>query len=495
LNFTASRVPSIYPAPSKRRTMSGYRILHRETVAGSSGSAIWSVATSSLLVSSSSSNNNNNNNNQQAKRMSGQQYRIWTASADGLVRSYRVKEKSMHDKQDDVTLDASALTLTCSHVLLGQSQSAEAPPPFATDDTAAAAAATTAAAPAVTALGSTQVCVGRNYCGEDNDAGDLIVASLDMAGIVRLWKIDEKEDESNNITTEADDVNAPKQLKAVHEFQVENATGTVLMLCPPRWTGPGRDVTVAVPCLDGTIAVVATGWLTPSKLADDSKPTEASPAGTVLDRWGSRGSAIVLSMTSHPTAPGVVAMGRQNGVLDTLVTKTHTTNSNNNNNSNNYQHQDEQKQRRHRLHLPGHTHDSVPIRSVSYTPDGNLLAAGNDAGDMAVWDVSRPSTPAVLAHHIVNAHKSWILDMVSLDDSRRWVTCGADRKLHVWKVDQMYQPVHTFDSEQTVWTMGLTSTFNSTNTNDAGIFDKKKTALRLATGTEAGGLQVLSLES
>ena len=449
--------------------MSGYRTLHRENV---ESTAIWNVATSPLLISSSS--------NQKQQRRSGH-YRVWTASADGCVRSYHVQEKSMHDKQDDAALDASALSMTCSHVFVG------------TDGHAPT---TTAAAAA--ALGCTQVCLARNYVGDDDAAGDLIVASLDMAGTVRLGKLSEDEDGSSSSSDSSSTASSgePKQIRAAHEFQVENATGTVLMVCPPRWTGPGKDVSVAVACLDGTVAQVATGWLTPQKLAEtsndgsSSKAKEATPAGTVLDRWGSRGSSIALSMTSHPVATGVVAIGRQDGQLDTIL----VTNSNSQNNPTDPY---EQKQRRHRLRFPGQDHDHVPIRAVTYTPDGNLLAAGNDAGALAVWDVSRASSPAVLVHHIVQAHASWILDICALTDSRRWVTCGADRKLHVWKVDQMYQPVHTFDSDQTVWTLGLTTTAPSSTSpaTTTGPLDKAKTAVRLAAGSETGGLQILSLDA
>lgn len=452
--------------------MSGYRTLHREDV---ESTAIWNVATSPMLISSSISS--------QKKQHSGQ-YRVWTASADGLVRSYRLREKSMQDKQgndaDDV-LEASALSMTCSHVLAGANGTA---------------------AGATTALGCTQVSVARNYVGEDDAAGDLIVASLDMTGTVRLWNI--PEDEDGAAANKSNSSDPSKTLKADHEFKVENATGTVMMICPPRWTGPGKDVSVAVTCLDGTIAQVTTGWLTPSRLDDTNssggdKAKQPTPAGTVIDCWGSREYSIALSIASHPLAPGI-AIGRQDGLLDTIPITAMT---------NSHQYYDDQSsqqpQRRHRLRFPGNV--DVPIRTVCYTPDGNLLAAGNDYGSIAVWDVSRGGgqQAAVLVHHIVQAHaNSWVLDMVALQDSRRWVSCGADRKLHVWKVDQMYQPVHTFDTDQTVWTMGLaaaaaTGSTSGTVTTAAatggGPLEKAKRVVRLVAGTEKGGLQILSLDN
>ena len=285
--------------------MSGYRTLHRETV---ETTAIWNVTTSPLLIGGSSSNSSSSHKKKQ-QQQSGQ-YRVWTASADGGLRSYRVREKSMKNDDDPAgSLDASALSMTCSHRFVGTTGGTEA---------------TTA-----TALGCTQVCVARNYVGEDDMAGDLLVSSLDMAGRVRLWKLSEDEDEDkagSNDTTGTSN-NKPKTVRAENEFRIEDATGTVLMMCPPRWMGPGKDVSVAVACLDGTVAQIATGWVTPSRKLDGdgdgnddgttvSKAT--SPPGTLLDRWGSRGSSIALSIASHPVVRGVVAIGRQDGILDTI---------------------------------------------------------------------------------------------------------------------------------------------------------------------------------
>jgi len=436
--------------------MSGYRNLHREQL---ESCAIWNVTTSNLLLSSATSSSGSG----------GLGYRIWTASADGTVRSYLAKEKSLEDTANAAVLDASNLSMTLTHHFVGQSSSSSGEETKVADNEA-----TTGMA----SLGCTRVCVARNYAGEDESAGDLIVASLEMTGIVRLWLLPENED--NQVATSDLSETMPNVLRPEQEFAVENATGTGMLLCPPRWTGPGMDVSVAVCCLDGTVAQVSTGILTPQRLVDASNSKdakEATPAGTVLDRWGSRGSSIPMSIAWHPQAKGVCAVGRQNGQLD-ILTSSNTTDNNN-----------QQKQRRHRLRFPGHdSENDAPIRAVTYTPDGALLSAGNDAGMLCIWDMSRAGAPPALVHHVVRAHSSWILDITALADSRRWASCGADRKIHVWKVDQMYQPVHTFDSDQTVWTTDVTTHGGS------GGGAAPKTSVRLAAGTETGVLQVLSLD-
>lgn len=420
-------------------TMSGYRNLHREQI---ESTAIWSVATSPLLLTK-----------QQSPQQTQSAYRVWTASADGLVRAYHVQEKGMKDKD---SLDASALSMTCTHVLLGSTQTYNKDE----QDTETL----------TTALGCSQVSVTRNYAGDDTAAGDLVVASLEMAGRVRVWIFPENEDAKKTEQIQQ------QQLKASQEFTVDNATGTTLLLCPPKnWSNRNNDVMVAVGCLDGTIAIVATGIQTPQRM-DAANPKEPTPAGTVLERLGSQGSALPLSMTSHPTAP-VLAVGRD-GQIDVLASTNHT----------------QQQYRRHRLRLPGFDHhqEGSVIRAITYTPDGALLCAGNDGGMLAVWDVSSHNNTASppLVHHIVQAHASWILDITALPDSRRFISCGADRKLHVWRLDQMYQPIHTFDSDQTVWTLAVRNEKSEKTTTATTT----KQQPRLVAGTETGWLQILSLD-
>jgi len=331
------------------------------------------------------------------------------------VRGYKVQETSIESKQD---LDASALSLTCTHVLLGSAQE------YPTDQAV---------------LGCTVVSLCRNYVGDDQHSGDLIIASLELGGTVRIWSFTEDMDDKLQ-----KDLQEPKQVRALFEFQVENATGTTLALCPPAQAGVG-DVGVAVGCLDGTVAIVATGLATPKA------KREAKEAGTVLDTWGSRGSAVPLSLSWNPVAAHTLTVGRQDGVVDILTVT---------------------KKGQHRL-----TNHSSPVRAVAFSDDGNLLIAGSDEQLLCIWDVSR-KTPT-LVHHILQAHKSWLLDIQTLPDSRRFVTLGADRTLHVWNIGQLYQPLHSFQMDHSVYTV------------QRGPADLP----RLVTGSDTGWIQVFSLES
>lgn len=370
--------------------MSGYRSLHREAVGTY---PIWSMATSPVLGKSKVPN-------------AAPQWRILTACGDGLVRGYLVQEKSM---VKDV-LDASACTCLATHVFLGEGQEADQS----------------------TALGCTQVQVARNYVGDDDMAGDLLVVSMDLAGTVRIWKLAEDMDKASSKSTEI--VHAA----AISEFTLNDATGTCFKILPPSVSG-GGDVCIAVTCLDGTVARVATGIATPKATKDPMQ------GGTVVETMSKKGS-IAMSLACHPSKKHL-AIGRQDGLIEVIGDKPHR--------------------------LVG-CHES-PVRALSFTPDGHLLVSCSDEGMLAVWDTSR-ATPA-LVHHVVQAHDSWILSLSMLSDSRRFVTGSADAKLNVWSVGQMDQALHTFSADGSVW--------SSANLKEPP---------RLVTGSESGDLHIFSLE-
>jgi WD40 repeat protein len=371
--------------------MSGYRSLHREQI-HEDEAPIWQVQAAKFSRSID-------------------QWTLLTASADGIFRIFCVKEKQASDN-----LDASALTLVCTHVLLGTNQ--VYPPP-----------------PSQTLLGSTQCQTVRNYVGDDDMAGDFVFVSLELAGRVRVWSL--KESEFDISKSEP-----PRHLRATHEFVVDGATGTLLKVCPPNLNGDG-DLTVAVACLDGSVAIVSLGLATPKA------KNEATTAGTVLDRWG-MGSSTPMSLCWHPSK-NVLAVGRSDGLVDIIPAT---------------------RKGLHRL-----PHHSYPVRAVAFTPDGQLLISGSDDGYLAVWDINRQSP--TLVHHVVRGHTSWILQVSTLHDSRRFVTCGADRNIHVWQLDQMHAPIHTFHCDGNVQDI-------------CGL--KRGEQQRLCSGSDNGWIQIFSVD-
>ena len=277
----------------------GYRTSHREQLLKDEA-PIWQVRALSFSRSTS----------------------VWTllvAAADGIVRIFRVSEKTASNE-----LDASALSLESTHVLLGTNQ--------------------VYAPPSQSSIGCCQCQVIRNYIGDDDMSGDFVVVALDIIGTMRVWIF--QEDHFNQEV-----LDTPNQMRSLHEFVIMDATGTLMAVCPPNLHGQG-DLKVAVACLDGAIAIVALGIATPQ-----AKTKESSP-GTILDRLGS--GSTPLSLCWHPNDV-TIAVGRIDGLVE-LVHLTHKSH--------------------HRL-----THHSEPVRAVDFTPDGALLITGCDGGHLAVWDI------------------------------------------------------------------------------------------------------------
>ena len=371
--------------------MSGYRCIHRDKVGSSS---IWSLKATELMQKSNSAAG----------------WRLWSADAEGSIKSWVVKESTT--EENTKTLDASALSLDCSHQL-GK----------------------------LSPLGCSRISTARNYVGDDKNAGELLVASLQLSGKVQIWTFPEDLD-NELVAAEA------IYVEPVASFNVENASGVVLEILPPRMTGVG-DVLLAVGCLDGTIALVATGLVTAKATKD---PTEA---GTIISYRGSGSTALCLSWNPKSTDGLSFAVGREDGTIDILNASTEL----------------HMSKGQHRLPL-----HKTAVRAVSFTSDGSLLLAGSDDGFLSVWDVQR-KTPT-LVQHVVTAHQSWIIGIAELNDGKRFATAGADRKIHIWDVGQMYQPVHSFQSDEQVWC----------------IQQCPKGIPRMITGGENGSVQIYSLE-
>jgi WD40 repeat protein len=429
--------------------MSGYRSIHREKIGSF---PIWQAVCSPVLTKNSASTTTTTSTRAASAEAC---WRVWLACGDGVVRGFLVIEKTLEQKD---TLDAAACNFILTHTLLdaagtGASSSAQREEEQ-TEEKEEAQQDEQNRLEEVSAIGCSQVQVARNYVGDDDSAGDLVVISSDLLGKIRIWLLSEEiDDELPEIGRISTSINADQ------EFIVENATGTCIKIMPPNVSGVG-NILLAVPCLDGTIAIVATGLTTPKYPKD---PTEA---GTIVERWSKAATSIALSGNFHPKKKSF-AVGRQDGLVDIF---------------------EKSGERCHRM-----MQHETPVRAVSYTPDGNLLFTSSDDGMVCMWDTSRHGAP-VLVKHVVQAHTSWVLDLVSLSDSRRFVSCGMDQQLHVWSAGEMdNRALHSFTSDEAVWTIAAhtcTPTIGSASAQTATNF-----ARRLISGSENGGLHIYTLES
>jgi hypothetical protein len=257
------------------KRMSGYRTIHRERILADD-TAIWSVQ----MISG------------------GGSWRIFCASSDGYLRVYAATEKkrqggsggppSAAAAKNDDALDASALQIQCTHILLGSTQP---PPPASSADQSST---------TTTPLGCTQVSIVRNYMGQDDTAGDLIVASLDLGGTVRLWSFDQSffgEEKPNSTTDDGEKKQPNKAVRCKSEFVVDQATGTTLALASPRimttttnkrnkskeGSSAAVALVMAVGCLDGTIALLSTGIMVATGTAAKEENGDVDAAGTVVE--------------------------------------------------------------------------------------------------------------------------------------------------------------------------------------------------------------------
>jgi len=403
--------------------MSGYRIIHRHEITSIEGSEegktqqepTWSVCFSPCNQTHAQKRNDN------TKPSSSSPLRLLASSADGIIRAFRLTDKSSLVNKD--ILDASALSMTVEQVLLPTSNTTYPRPKEESDSRLT--------------LGSAALSSIRNYVGEDPKAGSEVSASLRLDGYVSIWLRDEQPIYPSD---DKDTKNIPHVVKPDHEFRIQNATGTTLVLIPPQLTGYSKHgVVMMVGCLDGSVAFISSGVGMPDtrKGNDTSK---ASDPGTILDTVGS--GSCPMSIAVQPKECLTFAVGRKDGTIDIF-------NSGIEKRDNVYGN----FRRCHRLHH----HSGSPVRALCYTPDGSLLISGCDNGHLYIHDTSsflQNETIRMVAV-ILNAHRSYILAITVLPDSRRFMTSSADGTAKVWDVSIPNSgAVHTFDTgrdEMMIW--------------------------------------------
>jgi hypothetical protein len=250
--------------------MSGFRSIHREKVSSSSSSsnedtAIWCVQVTPLLQRSSATAANH------LATAALPVWRIWTADSNGSVYSYTATEASHSNTTNSTTQDtsadsltpldtltASALQLQCTHSLVGGRNNSSSSSAM---------------------LGCTQLCTIRNYIGEDDTAGDLVVLTLGLSGTCRVWVFTDDWDDHQAPSSSKPDAPPPRNVPCLEEFTVDNATGTTLAA---RVVAAWQTIVVAVGCLDGTIAIVDTGIPTVSAAAAAASTKDSNSEGTTV---------------------------------------------------------------------------------------------------------------------------------------------------------------------------------------------------------------------
>ena len=418
--------------------MSGYRTIHRQANSSTEGSTegktiqdpVWSVCFSPC----NQTHVETRNNSKAASPLPP--LRLLTSSSDCLIRAFSITDKSSISNRD--ALDASALSMKLEQILL-PSASMTYPRPKEEVNFKLS-------------LGSAAVSSIRNYVGEDIKAGEEVSAAIRLDGYISVWTRDEQPvyPQSDQETKSDTDI-----VKPVHEFKIQHATGTTLLLLPPQLTGYSRHgVVMMVGCLDGSVAFICTGVGMPDmrKSNDTSKTGEA---GTILDKVGS--GTCPMSLALQPKAFLTFAVGRKNGIVDIYSTFEAISSGGTSGNSGSQRdNMYGQFRRYHRLNQ----HAGSPVRSLSYTPDGSLLISACDDGHIFIHDTSsfEQNQSVLLVASILNAHKSYILSISVLPDSKRFMTSSADKTVKVWDVSIPNSgAVHTFEGNEMIWDLSCSN--------------------------------------
>ncbi|MDT7785133.1 MAG: hypothetical protein QOF58_3552 [Pseudonocardiales bacterium] len=81
------------------------------------------------------------------------------------------------------------------------------------------------------------------------------------------------------------------------------------------------------------------------------------------------------------------------------------------------------------------------VSTLAWSPDGLTLATGDDAGDLTVWDVASPRTPAKLATLADNARN--VNSVAFSPDGKRLASANTDRAVRLWDLTDRAQPRRT----------------------------------------------------
>ncbi|KNC51179.1 WD repeat-containing protein 61 [Thecamonas trahens ATCC 50062] len=94
------------------------------------------------------------------------------------------------------------------------------------------------------------------------------------------------------------------------------------------------------------------------------------------------------------------------------------------------------------------TAHAKPVRSLSFSPSGFLMAASDD---MHVSALSVDNNEVIYS---IVAHSSWVLDVTATADGAHFATSSSDKEVKIWDVMGNPAPVHVFHGHtDQVWSV------------------------------------------
>ena len=89
----------------------------------------------------------------------------------------------------------------------------------------------------------------------------------------------------------------------------------------------------------------------------------------------------------------------------------------------------------------------LPVRSISWSPDGQVLLSACDDSTVQAYDVARPGKPFETFY----AHRSWALGVAFSPDNRHFATCSSDRTVKIWDLNMKTCVAEMMGHQDQVW--------------------------------------------
>ncbi|KAA1088926.1 TOR complex subunit lst8 [Puccinia graminis f. sp. tritici] len=107
--------------------------------------------------------------------------------------------------------------------------------------------------------------------------------------------------------------------------------------------------------------------------------------------------------------------------------------------------------------------DDVPQRSVSIASDNSCLVAGNNSGNVFLWNISTSGVGGytdLQAEATFEAHKRYCLKVLLSPDVRLLATCSADTTIKIWSLTPNQPPKldkTLYDHQRWVWDLAFSA--------------------------------------
>lgn len=89
--------------------------------------------------------------------------------------------------------------------------------------------------------------------------------------------------------------------------------------------------------------------------------------------------------------------------------------------------------------LPGQG-SAAQVYAIAFSPDGHLLATGDQSGGVRLWDVSTPASPKALGGELTPGFGAGVLALTFSPDGKALLAGGAKPAVHRWDVTDPHSP-------------------------------------------------------